>query len=141
MKIVAALFLCLLITFTAFGQTSETEIGVEEITTFRDDGSGKAGIESETFLTTDIPIHYSILLNFPKSVTVKMVIVAVKAAGLKPESKLITVSYKTGEKENRVNFTASPDKFWAAGNYRADIFLDGKLSKSKEFEIAKTAAK
>lgn len=145
MKIVGALFVCLLLSFAAFAQTSEiknkTEIGVEEITLSRDDGSGEIGDEAESFLTTDVPIHCSILLNSMESATVKMNLVAVKAAGLKPESKIITVSYKTNGKQNRVNFTVSPEKFWTEGKYRVDIFIDGKISESKEFEITKPAAK
>lgn len=145
MKIVGALFVCLLLCFAAFGQTArsenKTEIAVEEITLARDDGSGEMGDEAESFLTTDVPIHCSILLNSVESATVKMNFVAVKAAGLKPESKVVTVSYKTNGNHNRVNFTASPAKVWATGQYRVDIFIDGKLSESKEFEITKMAAK
>jgi hypothetical protein len=141
MKIVGALFVCFLLSFAAFAQTVETEnkteIAVEEITLSRDDGSGEIGDEAESFVITDVPIHCSILLNSIESATVKMNFVAVKAAGLKAESKIVTVSYKTNGKQNRVNFSASPDKIWAVGQYRVDIFINSKLSESKEFEISK----
>ncbi len=145
MKMFCALFVCLLLSFAVSAQTSETEnkteLGVEEITLSRDDGSGQIGDEAESFVTTDVPIHCSILLNSMESATVKMNLVVVKATGLKPESKIITVSYKTNGKQNRVNFTTSPEKFWTEGKYRVDIFIDGKISESKEFEITKAVAK
>lgn len=144
MKIFGAVFVCLFLCFAAFGQTvenngSDKEINVEEITLFRDDGSGGMGDEVESFLTTDVPIHCSILLNSTESVNIKMNVVAVKAAGLKAETKVVTVNYKTSGKYDRVNFNASPADIWASGNYRIDIFINGKLSAKKEFEITKAA--
>lgn len=143
MKIIGAIFVCLLMCFTAFGQTTESEkneeISVEEITLFRDDGSGGMGNEAESFLTTDVPIHCSILLNSSESANIKMNVVAIKAAGLKAETKVVTVNYKTGGKYDRVNFNASPADLWAEGNYRIDIFINGKFSAKKEFEITKAA--
>ncbi len=64
--------------------------------------------------------------------------VAVKAGGLKPETKVVMVSYKTNGKHNVVNFNASPETVWAAGAYRVDILIDGKLAKGLEFEIKKS---
>ncbi len=63
-----------------------------------------------------------------------MNLVAVKTNGLKLETKIIVVSYTTKENQNRVNFAASPDSVWAAGIYRVDIFIDGKLVKSQTFQ-------
>ncbi len=145
MKIAGAIFVCLFLCFTVFGQTSESEnkieIAVAEITLFKDDGSGAMGDEAENFLTTDVPIHCSILLNSSEIALIKMNVVAVKAAGLKAESKIVTVNYKTNGKHDRVNFTASPADVWAVGKYRVDIFVEGKLSQSKNFEITKLATK
>jgi hypothetical protein len=61
--------------------------------------------------------------------------------GIKPETRVVTTSYKTNGKQNRVNFSGSPEDFWTAGDYRIDIFIDGKIGGSKSFEIKKTPAK
>lgn len=139
MKVFLALFLCLFFGFNVFGQSEKIEKteapAVEEITLARDDGKGGAGEISDSFLTTNIPIHCFVQLNSPGAATIKMNFVAVKASNLKPESKIVTVNVKTSDKQDSVNFTASPEKLWAAGDYRIDIFLDGKLSRSKNFTI------
>ncbi len=142
MKVFLAVFLCLFFGFNVFGQTEQDknneEIGVEEISLARDDKSGKAGEATNVFITTDVPIHCFVQLASTKSVLVKMNFVAVKVGGLKPETKVVTVSYKTNGKQNLVNFNASPETVWAAGAYRIDILIDGKPSKSLEFEIKKS---
>jgi len=142
MKIVLAVFLCLFFSFNAFAQTESNgnvaESAVEEISLARDDGSGKAGEETDKFITTDRPIHCMIQLNSGKPATIKMNLIAVKAIGLKPETKVVTVSYITKENQNLVNFTGSPDVAWAAGTYRVDIFINGKLAGSQTFEIEKS---
>jgi len=142
MKIFLAIFLCLFFGFNVFGQADQSEsnkeLAVEEISLARDDGHGKAGDAANVFTTTDVPIHCFIGLNSMKAAAVKMNFVAVKADGLRPETKIVTVSYKTNGKQDGVNFNASPETIWAAGKYRIDIFLDGKLVKSLEFEIKKS---
>ncbi len=142
MKIFLAVFLCLFFSFNVLGQTDLTEnnekIGVEEISLARDNGSGEAGETANVFMTTDVTIHCFVQLASAKSVLVKMNFVAVKAGSLKPETKVVSVSYKTNGKHNVVNFNASPETVWAAGAYRIDILIDGKLAKSLEFEIKKS---
>lgn len=142
MKIFLTVFLCLFFSLNILGQTEQNEndekIAVEEISLARDDGSGKAGEATNVFMTTDIPIHCFVQLASTKSVLVKMSLVAVKAEGLRAETKVVTVNFKTNGQGNQVNFNASPEKNWAAGAYRVDIFIDGKLAKSLEFEIKKS---
>ncbi len=143
MKFVLAISLCLFFSLNAFTQTEQNknaaEFVVEGISLARDDGSGKPGEVTDKFIITDRPIHCLIQLNLDKPATVKMNLVAVKANGLKPETKSITVSYTTKENQNLVNFTASPDVVWAAGTYRVDIFIDGKPARSQIFEIEKSS--
>jgi hypothetical protein len=143
MKIFLTVFLCLFFVFNVIAQTDSTEniekVGVEEISLARDNGSGEAGETTSVFTTTDVPIHCFVQLASAKSVLVKMNFVAVKATGLKPETKVVTVNYKTNGKSNVVKFNASPETVWAAGAYRIDISLDNKLAKSLEFEIKKSA--
>lgn len=143
MKLLWLLSLGLLFSFNVFAQSAESgdkpaETAVEEVSLWRDDGSGKAGEETDKFLTTDVPIHCFIQLSSLKPATVKLILVAVKAVGLKPETKSVSVSYTTNGEQNQVIFNASPEKIWAAGSYRADIFVNGKLVKSHNFEIQKS---
>lgn len=143
MKIIFILLLCLFFAFSALAQvedkTQESQtVNVEEIYLAKDDGEGKAGDVAESFLTTDIPIYCVVMLNSSKPATVKMNFVAVDVKGVKAETKVITVSYKTNGKQNRVNFTGKPDGVWTAGNYRIDVFIDDKLVGGQSFEIKKS---
>ncbi len=145
MKIIFALFLCAFFGLPAFAQTVETppdsdEVTVADISLAKDDGNGKPGEVVEKFKTTDVPVHCLVQLSSIKSVTVKLNLVAVKANGLKLEASIVTVSYKINGNQNRARFNVSPEKNWSAGKYRADIFLNGKLAKSLEFDIEKSAA-
>ena len=141
MKIILITIFCALFAFNAFAQTQEDEpqkVGVEEIYLAKDNGEGAAGDVSETFLTTDIPIYCIVQLNSTKPALVKMNLVAVSVQGVKAESKVISVNYKTNGKQNRVSFTGKPDVFWTAGSYRIDVFIDDKLAVGKTFEIKKS---
>jgi hypothetical protein len=144
MKLVSIIFLCLFFSLAALGQMPEQSpddetVGVQEIYLAKGNGEGKAGEAETSFLTTDIPIFCVVQLNSLKPTTVKMNFIAVKVAGLKPETRVVSVSFKTNGKQSRVNFTGSPEGTWIAGNYRVDVFLDGKLAGSRELEIQKSA--
>ncbi len=143
MKLILLLSLSFFCGFNIFGQTESdnSEVAVEQILLARDDGSGEIGEETTTFSATDIPIHCSVELNSTKSVAVKMNFVIVEAGGLKREKTVVTISYKTNGKQNVVNFNASPGDVWTVGKYRADVLLDGKLAKSRDFEIQKPSSK
>lgn len=143
MKILFLSIICFLLCPTIFGQTEANKVNtddvqVAELYLARDNGSGKAGEITDSFFTNDIPIYCVVQLDSMKPVTVKMNFVAVKVQGVKPETKVITVSYKTNGKQSQVNFTGTPDKVWTAGFYRIDIFIDDKPDKNLEFEIKKT---
>ncbi len=141
MRIILALPICLLLCFNLFAQSEKNDddsaIGVEEISLARDDGNGKAGEITAKFYTTDVPIYCIVQLNSGKFANVKMNIVAVKADGYKPETKVISVNFTTKENHDRVTFNASPEKVWSAGSYRVDILINGKFADSSGFEIEK----
>jgi len=145
-KIILITTLCLLFALSAFAQKVEDKntepqtVSVEEVFLAKDNGEGKVGDVAESFLTTDIPIYCVVQLNSTKPTTVRMNLIAVNVKGVKAESKVITVTYKTNGKQNRVSFTGKPDGAWTAGNYRIDIFIDDKLSVGKAFEIKATAS-
>jgi hypothetical protein len=136
LKLVYSLLICLFVAAGAYAQSEQTVMpAVEELYLARDDGKGKAGEQVSEFRITDIPIHCVVLLDANSMVTVKMNFVAVSVTGVKPDTKVVTSSYVTKEGQNRVNFTGRPDDRWTPGKYRVDIFLDGKMAKSLEFDI------
>ena len=142
MKFIFSIALCLFLGWNAGGQTTAAvqtvPAAIKEISLARSDGKGGIGETSEKFTTTDAPIYFVIQLDSFEPVTVKMNLIAVKAEGLRPETKSVNVSYTTDGKQSQVNFNASPSGVWAAGNYRADFYLDGKLVESRSFEIEKS---
>jgi hypothetical protein len=135
MKKVFVIFFVVLFCFSVFAQ--DTENAVSEIYLAKDDGYGKAGEPVANFVTTDIPIFCVVKLDSSSPTEVKMNFIAVKVKGVKPETTVITTSYKTKDNQNRVNFRGKPEKVWIAGTYRVDIFLNGKIATTQEFEIQK----
>jgi hypothetical protein len=135
-KVKILLLICLIFSVNLLAQIND-DVRVEELYLARDNGSGKVGETTQSFFTSDIPIHCVVELDSVKPVTVKMVFVAVKVNGVKPETKVISSKYTTNGEQTQVNFTGKPDKVWVAGNYRIDIFIDDKQAKSIEFEIQK----
>lgn len=143
MKAFLILSFCLFFSLTAFGQPPAAPkekplVGIESIVLMRDDGDGNADEETAIFGQRDVPIHCQINLDSFIPATVKMNLVATDVKGLKAESKIITVSYKTNGAQNIVNFKGSPNDIWLAGKYRVDIFVNDKLAGNKEFEIEKS---
>ena len=126
--------------FAAFAQDASPPVktAIEDVYLAKDDGSGKAGEQVTEFATSDIPIHCVVLLEAPAVRTVKMNFVAVSVAGVKAETKVVSATYTTNDRQNRVNFTGRPDGKWTPGRYRVDIFLDGKPQRQLEFSIKGT---
>lgn len=139
MKILLLSACFLFLGLNVFGQTDE--VGVESVWLARDDGKGEAGEETNIFSPSDIPIYCLVQLNSQKPATVKMNLIAVSVAGVKPETKVISVSYKTNGKQNRVSFTGKPEGSWVVGKYRIDVFVNGKAGASREFEVQKSLQK
>ena len=139
MRLGAVVLMCLFLAPVLLGQATSPP-SIEEVYLAKDNGSGKAGEQAEEFRTTDVPIYCVVLLDTPAKVTVKMNFVAVNVAGVKPETKVVTTSYTTSEKQNRVNFMGTPEGTWVPGRYRVDLFIDGKAAKSVEFWIKDSAA-
>ncbi len=139
MKIVLIVSLCLLLSFSFQAQTApnknDEEVKITKLSLAKKDSQGNIIEDLEVFGTKDIPIYCYIDLNSEKPTLVKMNFIAVKAKGLRPNTKMVVASYKTKKGESGVAFTASPKSIWATGDYRVDVFLNGKLKESKEFKI------
>lgn len=124
---------------SVFAQEIDTtpSAGETEIYLAKDDGTGKAGDEATSFVTTDVPIYCVVMLSSSTPVKVKMNLVAVAVAGVRPDTKVVSTSYTTRDNENRVNFTGRPAGQWVPGRYRVDIFVDDKQVMTREFAIQK----
>lgn len=141
MRFLLVVILCLFYGLGVFGQTTETAekaiVNVESIALMRDDGEGNPGEETEVFKTTDFPIHCQVTLDSMKAAAIKMIVAAAAVPGLKAETKILTINYKTNGEQNIINFRGSPQKAWMAGKYRVDVFVDNRLAGNKEFIIEK----
>ena len=111
--------------------------GIAEIYFAKDDGTGKAGEEATSFVTTDVPIYCVVQLDSAVPTTVKMNLVAVAVPGVRADTKVVSTSYTTKNNQNRVNFTGRPEGQWVAGRYRVDIFVGNSAVVSREFAIQK----
>jgi len=140
-KILLTLTICLFLCLNLVGQEAITpdEIGIEDLYLAKDNGQGKAGEKSESFFTNDVPIYCIVQLNSTNPANVKMNFIALKVTGVKAESLVFTISYKTNGQQSRVNFTGQPEGGkWVPGTYRIDILVDEKPAKNLTFEIKKT---
>jgi len=96
---------------------------------------GQAGEPAANFLVTDIPIFCVVRLASPGVASVRLDFIAANVAGVKPESKVVSLRYVTKDAEDRVNFSSKPHGLWVAGKYRIDIFVGTKKVSAIEFEI------
>ena len=125
---------------TFFGQESDStvpQIGIKELYLAKDDGSGKAGEQATSFITTDVPIYCVVQLDSVGVVTVRMNLIAVAVAGVKAETRVVSTTYTTRDNEDRVNFSGKPAGQWVPGRYRVDIFIGDRASVSREFAVQK----
>lgn len=112
-----------------------SSVVIEDVYLARDDGAGKVGEITDKFSPSDIPIHCVVVLVKADPVTVKMELVAVNVAGVKPGSRVISASYDTKQGHDRVYFTGKPEGKWVTGVYRIDIFVSGKREGSVTFDV------
>jgi hypothetical protein len=135
-KALYTILICLLVVAASYAQSDPPGTpGIEVVYLARDNGEGKAGDQVTEFRTTDVPIYCVVVLDSNAKAVVKMNFVAVAVSGVKPETKVVTASYATNGRQNRVNFTGLPEDKWTPGKYRVDLFVDGKIAKNVEFEI------
>lgn len=99
----------------------------EQVYLAKDDGAGNPGEAATEFVSTDIPIHCVVVLSNAGPVTVRMDLVVVGVAGVKPETKVVSTNFTTKDLQDRVLFNGKPRGLWIAGSYRADIYIDGTL--------------
>jgi hypothetical protein len=137
--LLAVIFACAFIMNAQESDLAQPDSGVTEIYLAKDDGTGKAGDQASSFVTTDVPIYCVVLLSSATPVTVKMNLVAVAVAGVKADTRVVSTSYTTRENENRVNFTGRPAGEWVPGRYRVDLFIGARPVASREFAVQKAS--
>lgn len=130
-------FLALTLLSAAYGQDSGIAAERQSVSDayLAKDDRGKVGNVSEDFDTGDSTIYCVVVLSSTRSATVKMNLVAVSVRGVRPETKVVATTYTTREGENQVSFSGSAATNWTAGEYRADIFLNGAIAKKIDFLV------
>ena len=137
-KYINSTVLVLLLAFAVLGQETTVPAVDQQLVSnayLAKDNGGKAGDMSEDFDTQDKTIYCVVVLNSTKRATVKMNLVAVSVRGVKPETKVVSTTYTTRDGENQVSFSGQAAAKWTAGNYRADIFLNGAIARKIDFSV------
>jgi uncharacterized RDD family membrane protein YckC len=78
------------------------------------------------------------LVDMPSGTRLKADWVAVKVVGAPPNYTIDTTELKTGAMTNLANFSFSkPNAGWPVGDYRVDLFVDGKPATKVPFKVVK----
>ncbi len=90
----------------------------------------------ETMVFAQDQIFYCIveLANAPEDTTLKAVWTAVAAEGEQPNLEIDQTEMTAGE-NNIFTFNLSNDQLWPTGKYKVDLYLNGELDRTLEFEV------
>lgn len=72
--------------------------------------------------------------NAPDDTTYKAVWTAVNAEGVDPNFKIDEATLTAGSGTHQ--FSLTNDNLWPAGQYKVDIYMNDKLEKTVEFQVA-----
>jgi hypothetical protein len=73
------------------------------------------------------------LANAPDDTTVKAAWTAVEAEGVEPNFFIDEAELTGGS--NTLHFELSNDNLWPEGKYKVDLYLNGELERTLEFEV------
>ena len=132
------------IAFTAITQAkdkepADNEVQVEKLTLVRDTGENFEAVKK--FKTTDT---FGVLVKLSEAKTgtkVKAVWIAANAGGMEDkkifekEVAFTEETLKNAKIKDRVDFTLSHDNPYPTGEYKVEIYLNGELADSIDFEI------
>ena len=85
------------------------------------------------FAPTDIFYCLVDLANAPDDTTVKAAWTAVQVEGVEPDFFIDETELTSGS--NTLTFQLSNDAPWPAGQYKVDLYLNGELDRTLEFEV------
>jgi len=97
---------------------STDEEGTERVTVFAQ--------ETEFYAQVD-------LQNAPDDTTLKAVWIAVEVQDTDPNFVINETEFATGD--GQVHFTLSNDNLWPTGKYKVDLYMNGELANTLEFEV------
>ncbi|GAP08947.1 hypothetical protein BECAL_00079 [Bellilinea caldifistulae] len=97
---------------------SDSEDGNNRVTTFTQDAVFYA---------------FADLKNAPEDTTLKAVWIAVDVEGVDPNLVINETEFTSGS--NIITFNLSNNNLWPVGKYRVEIYLNGKLDKTLDFEV------
>ena len=97
---------------------STDEDGAERVTVFAQDAEFYAQVD---------------LQNAPDDTTLKAVWIAVEVQDTDPNFVINETEFATGD--GLVHFTLSNDNLWPTGKYKVDLFMNGELANTLEFEV------
>ena len=134
---ITAILVCLgLVCAIGAQDTKETESPVALVILAKNDADGTIIEEPEAFYSKDIPIYCYVDLKVEKPSMISVKYIAVKAKGVRPNAVITTARYKTKKGEIGAAFDGKPQSKWAVGDYRVDVYVDGKLVEKREFKIS-----
>jgi len=94
----------------------------------------EGGAERVTAFAQDAVFYAQVdLQNAPDDTTLKAVWTAVEAQGTDPNFVINETEFVTGD--GLVHFTLSNDNLWPTGKYKVDLYMNGKLANTVEFEV------
>jgi len=97
---------------------SADEDGTERVTAFAQDAVFYAQVD---------------LQNAPDDTTLKAVWIAVEVQDTEPNFVINETELATGD--GLVHFTLSNDNLWPIGKYKVDLYINGELASTLEFEV------
>lgn len=120
---------------TTTEKDSADGVTIEWIKLYTDDGSGGEGDEVTGFKPTDNPQHFTARMSeFEGGIKIKLILTAVDAGGEK-NFKIIEREVETNSITNQAVFSAKLPRPFPVGDYRADCYVNGKLSKSVNYKV------
>jgi hypothetical protein len=94
----------------------------------------EAGDARVTAFAQDAAFYAQVdLQNAPDSTALKAVWTAVEAQDTDPNMVITETEITTGS--GLVHFTLTNDNLWPTGKYKVDIYMDGQLARTLEFEV------
>lgn len=108
------------------------------ITLKADDGKGGAGEEVDSFLASDRKLHFEIALNENVAVGTKLKFsfTAVDTDAGK-NMKVTDVEITADKSDSILSSSISAKKDWPVGDYRMDLFADGKQIGAFDYSVEK----
>ena len=117
------------------GSSSSSKVHVDSLDLARDN-NGSAGEHVSSFHPTDNPMHFVVgLSEFESGTKVKVVLMGVEVATGEKNVKVGEIERETGTLENQMDATMTLPRNWPTGTYRVDVYVNGSLEKSREFEV------